>query len=392
MKRLLLIGLLFSGVFSLLTGCSKANDYYNEGKKYFASGNYEEAAGQFAMALGINKNRADYFIDYGMSLIGVGKYEEAIEQFDQAYQEKNMKIILENNKRALRGKGITYYYMKDYEEATRQFDLALQIEELSDLNLDILYYKGCTLLKLGKYDEAEKAFTSILSIDENNAKAYYQRAYVYKLLGDYESSLSDYDMAISMDPNCFDYYFDKYNLYLGIGKTEEANQVLAEAEKIEIVTNEDKYNLAKLHFYQKQYEVALYELGESSAKNFSEAYYYIGEIKREQKNYRDAIYQYKLYIDSKKVLNPNVYNQIAVCHMRLGEYKDALAYLQWSMNYPSGSLRVLKKNEIIAHEKLGDFDTALEKIQEYINLYPEDQEALREWEFIKTRIKKPKSE
>jgi tetratricopeptide (TPR) repeat protein len=78
--------------------------------------------------------------------------------------------------------------------------------------------------------------------------------------------------------------------------------------------------------------------------------------------------------------------------MRLGEYKDALAYLQWSMNYPSGSLRVLKKNEIIAHEKLGDFDTALEKIQEYINLYPEDQEALREWEFIKTRIKKPKSE
>ena len=45
----------------------------------------------------------------------------------------------------------------------------------------------------------------------------------------------------------------------------------------------------------------------------------------------------------------------------------------------------LRKNEILAYEYKKDFASAKEKMASYIEDYPEDETALREYQFLQTR-------
>jgi tetratricopeptide (TPR) repeat protein len=385
-KQLISIGLM-GLIISALTGCNSAGKYNGDGKKYFAQGQYEEAADHFLKAIDKNPNRMDYYIDYGINLIALGNYEEAIAQFDQAYRDKDVKVIKQNNKKLFRGKGIAYYYSKQYEKALEQFDLALEINELSDLNVDILYYKGNTLMAIGSYDLAAEIYSNILSKDEKDVSALLERAYCYQVLGAYENALEDYNKVISLDPNNYDGYFGKFSLLLEYGMNTEAAEVLAQAGAIEGDRPGDQYNKAKLHYYQGNFDTAIVELEESYLNGFAEANFYIGEIYREKKEYQKAAYYYEMFITEGMLPGPYVYNQLGYCFIKLGDYSKAITYLEKgiAMNH-LGAKKALMKNEIIAYEGLGEFETAFEKMQEYIALYPDDAEALRENTFLKTRI------
>lgn len=385
MKKILSLGLLLLTVF-LLSGCSAAGRYDKRGEKNFLSGNYEEAAMNFSKAAEQNPNRADYYINNGMALSALGRYEEAMAQFDHVIMDKDIPMVKENNKRALRGKGITYYNRKKYEDAVSQFDAALEIGVLSELDMDILYYKGNALMTMGNYTEAEEAFTGIIGTFGNDAKALGSRAYTYRRTGEYEKSLADYDLAVSLDKGCFEYYFGKYYVKMEMGDEAGAADVLSEAAAIEDVTKEDHYNLAKVHFYQGLYEQSLPEFGESLAEGYTESYFYIGEIYGKQKDYSTAVYYYDKYIGEGEVTAPIVYNQIASCKMKLGEYEDAARYLETGVGLdPAGRSRILMKNRVVAYENLGEFDTALQMLKEYLAVFPEDDQAKREEEFLLTR-------
>lgn len=387
MKKLLSVGIVFIILF--LSGCSFAGNYYEDGKKAFKRGDYEQAADDFSKAIASNHNRAQYYVDYGLSLIALGKYEESLTQFDKAYMNKDMAVIRKNNKRALRGKGIAYYKLNEYEKAVAELKAALEIDELAELNMDILYYMGSIYRVSGAFDKAVDAYTEIIQNDKDDALAYAERAYCYCSLGSFKKSLTDYNKAISRDPDNFEYYFGKFNLLMDIKDTAGAKEVLAKASDIKVKTDEDKYNMAKLHYYQENYGAALTELENSYTSGFYEAYYYVGEIYRIQKNYTKASYYYETYINKGNTDSPRVYNQIAVCLMKTGDYKKALDYLDTGIKFKDTStLRVLKKNEIIACEKIGDYDAAATKMKAYLAAYQEDEAATREAEFINTRLAK----
>lgn len=195
MKRILSVGIL-TVIVILLSGCSKSDRFYRSGRKCFNSGNYEEAAQYFTQAIQENPNKADYYIDLGMAFIGQSKYDEALAQFDRIIMDKNISIVKENNKKALRGKGIAYFYMKDYTEAINQFDQALNISKSSDLDMDILCYKGKALMNTGNYKEAAETYTKIIERFGEDAQILADRAYTYQKIGNYEEGLKDYDKAI----------------------------------------------------------------------------------------------------------------------------------------------------------------------------------------------------
>ena len=372
-----------------MSGCNpkSARSYYNSGNKYFLSGNYEEAAQKYASAIMINSNKAQYYISYGLCLTALGQYEEAINQFEKAYLDKDIKIIRENNKRIHRGKGIAYYNMTNFEDAIEQFNNALAINELSSLDMDILNYKGSAQKIIGLYEEALEAYSTILANDVDNANAYFDRAYVYRKLGDYEKSLANYDRAIELKPIMFDYYFGKYFLMVEVQDKTIAKEVLDQASEITIKTKQDQYNLAKVHFFQGLYDLALSEFSEGFANGFYDSYYYIGEIYEIQKDYATAIYYYEKYIESGKNVSPFVYNKIGTCLMKMNEYKQALSYFEKGLEFQIPSdLKILHRNSIVAYENLGMFDVAYDNLKEYLERYPEDLEAQREEKFLRTRL------
>ncbi len=386
MKKLLSIGLCIV-LIVILSGCGQAGDLYQNGKKSFQSGNYEDAAAAFAAAVEMNPNRAEYYIDYGLTLIKLGKYEEALTEFDKAYVNKEIIIAKRNNKLVFRGRGIAYYYKADYEKAIEQFELALKMKELSDLNQDILRYVGSAQMAVGSYDKAIDTYSSLIEIEKESAADYDNRALCYRYLGEFDKSQKDYDLAISIEPRQYGHYLGKYYLLNERGDAATANEVLTTAAAIEPKTGEDKYQLAKVHYYQEEYDQALSELNESFADGFQEAYYYIGEIYRIKKDYPKAIYYYENYIKGGSLQSPKAYNQIAVCEMKVGDYETALNYLEkgFAFHY-AGMQKTLLRNEIITYERLGNYQKAKEKTEEFLSLYPKDEEALKEAAFIDTRL------
>jgi len=51
----------------------------------------------------------------------------------------------------------------------------------------------------------------------------------------------------------------------------------------------------------------------------------------------------------------------------------------------NGMMQTLAFNEIVAYEYLGEFKQASVLMENYVRTYPDDSEAAREYEFLKTR-------
>jgi tetratricopeptide (TPR) repeat protein len=391
MKKLILrYAILLILMVIVLGGCSgkTAGGYYKDGLKYFKSGEYEKAEENFIKAVELNEERAEYYIEYAMTLIQLSKYDEAIQNLDKAILNKNNMIVNKNNKLAYRGKGIAYYKSYNYVEAITWFDKALVIDELTDLNMDILYYKGSAQQNAGLYEEAIETYTAILQNNPNDAITYNSRAFVYRKLGDFEKSLTDYEKAIGLESDVYDYYFGKYFLLLDMDDKDGAKTVLENAANIKLETQEDKFNLAKVHYYMGDYDSAIAELGEAFRNGFSLAYFYLGDIYEKKEDYETAVYNYGLYLDDISTdKSAVVYNQMGICLIKLGRYNEALSYIRDGLSLNDLQFnQSLKRNEIVALENLSNFEEAYKLMNDYVNLYPDDEEALEEYEFLITRL------
>ena len=76
-----------------------------------------------------------------------------------------------------------------------------------------------------------------------------------------------------------------------------------------------------------------------------------------------------------------------MCDMAEGNYDSALENISSGITIASDDeMQSLLFNEIVAYEKKLDFQTALQKAQEYLELYPEDKTVKKELAFLKTRV------
>ena len=68
------------------------------------------------------------------------------------------------------------------------------------------------------------------------------------------------------------------------------------------------------------------------------------------------------------------YNGLALCDIEDGDYDSALSDIESGIHVAGAEdMQSLLFNEIVVYEKKLDFQTALQKAQEYLELYPEDK-------------------
>ncbi len=387
-KRFTAAGIAASVILGGMSGCSlkTAGGYYSDALSYYEDKNYTLAAQNFELAIERNPERAEFYIDYGLMKIETGDYEDALATFDKAILNKDIKMVQENNKRAYRGRGIAYFYMLEYERALEEFNLALEIDELSSLNLDILSYKGSVCEKLGLWKEAVSAYDEILRNADGNADIYTARAYAYLNIGGIQMSRDDYDRALALEPDNINIYLGKYALMKLQNDEIGAAAVLSQAERLPVETAEDRLLYAKIQYYQKD-ESAKELLLDAAEEGSTLAYFYLGEIVREEGDYEQALTYYNAYLESGNIESSALYNQMAVCSMETGDYDRALSYIQQGLLVSTPEqAKTLRHNEVAVYEKQGDFAAAYEKAGEFLEDYPEDERMLREYEFLSTRI------
>ncbi len=99
--------------------------------------------------------------------------------------------------------------------------------------------------------------------------------------------------------------------------------------------------------------------------------------------YAMTLYEEYLRADSSA---GRVYEQLAMCRINKGDYEGALDTIESGLSLGGGqSQQGMMFERIVAYERLYDFASAKKYMEEYLELYPDDEVARRESVFLSSR-------
>jgi len=316
----------------------------------------------------------------GMKLIGELNYQGALTEFDEAVE------LAENERLIARGRGIAYMGLLDYEQAIQQFKKSLAGSNglIEAVDFDVNYYLAAAYTKSGRYRDAEGVYSAILALRPKEKDAYYLRGNVLLELGEYKQAKEDFDKAIAMDARNYDRMIDIYQVlehfgYGDLGQEYLQNALDAGGAKMKA------YDTGRIYYYMGEYQKAYMALEEARTEGQAESYLYLGKAYEATGDYNYASTVYKDYL-SKDTGNAEVYNQLGLCELAKKDYQKALQAFQAGMQIENNDImQTLSFNEIVAYEYLGEYKKAAVLLDSYLKMYPDDENAKREQQFLLTR-------
>ncbi len=315
----------------------------------------------------------------GMELLTAGSYQDAAETFEAQVKGGT---DLENG---YRGLGIAYMGLGEYEKAAGALEKALEEAGVipTAMEYDINYYLGSCYYKLGRYEDALTVYDAIVSLQGSDADAYVMRGTVYAALGNTEKMNEDFSHAIALEPSNYDRIITIYQTMEQNGLAEEGKEYLRDTLTSRGDTM-DMFNLGRLNYYCGEYETAKEALENVQDQNYNVTNF-LGRTYEALGDYNYATGVYQAYLE-KDTSHAEVYNQLGLCQIRTGDYENALVSFQTGEKIEGNEImQSLKLNEIITYERLGDFARAQVLMKEYIQKYPGDAKAQREYTFLQTR-------
>lgn len=329
---------------------------------------------------GCGKKSDNVNILQGMELLEQYEYQAALESFEAAalYNEDSQLIA--------RGEGLAYMGLGDYAQAESSFleSISCSTGKLTELEYDTNYYLATVYMKQGKYAEAENIYSAIIALKKKEVDAYYLRACALLKENYYEAALVDFQKAFSLEPDNIDMVTDAYVEMQAAGFEDEGRAYLETfmQEKEKSLTDGEK---GTIYYYLEDYENARIYLDAFMNGNDAGLSLILGQTyeKLGDMNYAAGVYQAYL---SANAPDAAIYNSLGICLMEQEKYGEALEAFEAGIEMgDTDYLQNLKFNLIVANEHLGNFSQAKTLMQEYVQTYPDDSKAKREYEFLSTR-------
>lgn len=251
---------------------------------------------------------------------------------------------------ALRSQGMEQALSGDYESAVASYNEALSLADMraGALELDIASYKASAQYYAGDVEGAIETCTAVLDL-KKSAEMYLTRGLLYREAGDTESANADFQAAKDM------------------------------------TSSKDLIMLGRLSYYMEDYNGAKGYLEQAYKNGDQESLYWQGELYWQMGNKDYAVTLYQSYLEE-HADHPSIYARVASYQMDQGDYESALSTIQDGIALEdAGSMQELLGYEIAVYERMGDFETAKLKMESYLESYPEDEDAAREYVFLKTR-------
>ena len=293
----------------------------------------------------------------------------------------------QENEDAYRQIGINCMEAKDYEGAISAFDSALsqKIGKIGDEEIDICYYKAAAQYANGDTDGAIATYSSILDYDEDNADAFYLRGSLYLVLGDTAAAQADFNSAVTNNGEDYELYVNVYEQLNGAGMTSEASDYLNQALELKGDSANAHLWKGRIYLMLSDYENAEKELKTALDKKSVEANLYLAKLYEAQDDAETAASYYKTYLDSGDADSEVMY-ALGMAEMNQENYQGAIEYFQSGLAMEEvTNEQELLQNLVIAYEKSGDFSSAKTTMEQYLEDYPDDEDAQREYIFLCTR-------
>jgi len=320
-------------------------------------------------------------LEQGMEALEDGEFDIAIPVFLRMIENQ------EEPELAYRGLGIAYMGLQDYESAIESFNQALinAGADAGPLEYDISYYKAAAMVRLDRLNDALAVYDHLVDYKPEK-KTYVGRGAVYARMGNMDMAREDFDMAISQDTRNYELYIEIFQMLSEGGREDIGQEYLKKALSIDKEPNKNNFEKGKIYYYLGQYDKARTELDKVNEMNEPEAVLYLARTyeKMDDPEYAQRLYREYLELDSR---DGNIYNMLALAEMNAGDYEDALKTVQEGIEKAEHGIQDLYRNEIVLYEKLSDFAAAKMKLEAYLENYPDDEDAAREYIFLKTRSK-----
>ncbi len=319
-------------------------------------------------------------VSEGFAMIETQDYEAAKELFSQA-EEENIRT-----REALRGKGIAYLGEGNYDEAVSCFENALLLSSgiLNDMDFDINYYLATAFYKKGDREEALRIYEAILDLRPEEADAWYLKGVLLTEKNDSEGAKEAFDKVAELLPDDYNRLIQIYNVLSDNGFAELGKGYLETA-----MQNGEKkmsnYEKGQISFYLEDYESARTYLERAGEEAGDQAVLLLGKTYETLGDNNYAISVYSTYLNG-GVESPAVLNEMGLCRMAMGDYEGALQDFRTALKIKDNPLlQTLKYNEAVACEFIGDYEGARRLFSDYVRSFPDDENAQREYEFLKTR-------
>ena len=287
---------------------------------------------------------------------------------------------------AYRAKGISAMEAADFDNAAKNFQKALDqhVGGITDLELDICYYKALSQFKAGDIGDSIETYTSIIDYDEKNTDAYYLRGNVYLKAGKTEQAISDFDKALNLTEDYGKMATEMASALIDAGEAEKAKAYLNKVLSQE--SGEDAaYYQGVAYYLMEDYENAVKKLSACISGGNSDGYVMLAQSYVAQGQSANAASAIESYL-SKNEADAGALNISGCIYLQNEKYDKAIKEFDKALELNDDNYnKEIQKNRISAYEHKGDYDTAFELIKQYIGLYPDDADAVREKKFIKTR-------
>lgn len=264
-----------------------ANSWFERGKNFYNKGKYDQAIENFDQAINLDRNNADYLFNRGLAWYWKENYDKAINDFNKAIE------LDKNNGFYPHYRGRTRYYQGLYEEAIKDFDKAT---ELNTNNAIFYLYRGRALVSTGIYDKAFEDLNE--AIKRNGKSAYFHLGIANYYKGNYEEALENLERDLSnylSDPTI---WAIKGYMLLAQQRFEESRDCFNKAHKL---NKDNLYAIQGLGLF------ALY------AKDTKRANDYLLQVTQKQTNLSISEQQELLYYKGKSLLTMGVEQSARDC-------------------------------------------------------------------------------
>jgi len=295
---------------------------------------------------------------------------------------------------------------KEYEKALENINLLLAIDEK---NIDLIKKKGTNLRKLGRYEQSIGAFKGLLNRGKIDVEVYYNLAYNYVELQDFDNAKEMFKKCIVLEPNnpyahkdlgvlylkmnCYDWAVDEmkqaieleddiaefhYSLgvsYMMLSEVEEAKKAFLNALKYEPDDANCLAYLGYAYMLDRDFSKALEILQKAikiEPENFlakthiAKLYFQLGKYEIAKEFLRDLI---------EKTQDDETMNMLAICYLEMNEFEDAMGiFYKLAQKYPNN--HILLTNLAKCEYKCNKKETATEHLRQALMVYDDYQEAL----------------
>lgn len=270
--------------------------------------------------------------------------------------------------------GIAFYEEKKYNEAIENLEQALAYCPI--------YFKarlilGTIYLKLRRFTKAEEHLKESIYFNPKNPLAILNLGAVYSILKKYDEGVNAFKKIIEISPNEPRAYFGLGKIYSIQGKVQEANECFKKV--IEYDQKGDLANHAKRALVTENSSTAILAQGEPAAdidESNLEAYYAEGYNAYLYGDYARAGDLYRKYVEHKPK-DDNVWFSLGEAYLRAGYPKEASAAFRNAIRIRKKGLYY--KQLAITYDFLGLTEKALNAIEQAVSLGKKDSIVYAVW-------------